>query len=147
MNSANAASATSNGHWDAVWAYAIFRVTLAVALLFHSATRWGHVGQFAGKTVAQFAATPLPSWSVRWYAIGITFLEPAIGLLLLLGLRTRMAVVAAGLLVISLVFGTALRGDFTVLSEQLVYSLAFFFLLLYREANNRWSVDALLKVK
>ncbi len=55
-----------------------------------------------------------------------------VGLLLLIGFRTRDALVAGGLLIASLVFGTALRGDFPVLSEQLVYALLFFVLLLFR---------------
>jgi uncharacterized membrane protein YphA (DoxX/SURF4 family) len=88
-----------------------------------------------------FAGIPLPSWSVRGFAIAITVWEPIVGGLLLCGFRTRDALVAGGLLIAALVFGTAVRGDFTVLTEQLVYALIFFVLLLYRRENDRWSVD------
>ena len=129
---------------DAALGYSILRLTLGTDFLFHSATRWGHVGQYAEKIVGQFASTPLPSWSVRWYSIAITVCEPMIGLLLVLGFQTRSALLAGGLLIASLVFGTALRGDFTVLTEQLEYALIFFILLAYRQEWDRWGVDGLL---
>ena len=137
------------GRWgrnpDATLGYGILRLTLGMDFLFHSSTRWAHVGQFAEKIVGQFASTPLPPWSVRCYAIAITIWEPIVGLLLVLGLRTRDALGAGGLLIASLVFGTALRADFTVLSEQLVYAFIFFLLLLYRQPYNRWSLDTRLE--
>ena len=129
------------GNADAALGYGILRLTLGLDSVFHSASRWPHVGQFIQQMVGQFAATPLPSWSVRWYSVAIIIWEPVVGLLLLIGYRTRAALVAGGLLIASLVFGTALRGDFSVLSEQLVYALIFFVLLIYRQENDRWSVD------
>ena len=126
---------------DATLGYAILRLTLGLDCIFHSATRWAHVGQFAQKLEGQFSATPLPSWSVRWFAMAITVWEPIVGILLLIGFRTRDALVAGGLLIAALVFGTALRGDFTVLSEQLIYAVIFFILLLFRSKFDRWSVD------
>ena len=129
---------------DADLGYAILRLTLGLDFLFHSASRWPHVGQFLDKTVGQFGGTPLPSWSVRWYSIGILICEPLVGLLLFIGFRTRGALVAGGLLVATLVFGTALRGDFTVLAEQLIYALLFFLLMRHRQENDRWSVDRIV---
>ncbi len=147
VNKEDFQSGTRAGSSDGALAYVLFRLTLGTDFLFHSATRWAHIGQFADKTVVEFASTPLPPWSVRWYAIVITVLEPIIGLLLVLGFRTREALIAGALLITTLVFGTALRGDFTVLSKQLIYSLLFFLLLLYREAFDRWSVDRLRERK
>ena len=130
-----------SGGLDATLGYAILRLTLGLDCIFHSATRWAHIGEFAQKLVGQFSGTPLPSWSVRWFATAITVWEPIVGLLLLIGFRTRDALVAGGLLIAALVFGTALRGDFTVLSEQLIYAVIFFILLLFRQKFDRWSVD------
>jgi thiosulfate dehydrogenase (quinone) large subunit len=126
---------------DAALAYGVLRLTVGLDCLFHSSTRWSHISLFADKVVSQFAGTPLPSWSVRVFANEITVWEPIVGGLLLCGFRTRDALVAGGLLIAALVFGTAVRGDFTVLTEQLVYALIFFVLLLYRRENDRWSVD------
>lgn len=130
-----------SGGLDATLGYAILRLTLGLDCFFHSATRWAHVGQFAQKLEGQFSGTPLPSWSVRWFATAITVWEPIVGILLLIGFRTRDALVAGGLLIAALVFGSALLGDFTALAEQLIYALVFFVLLLFRQKHDRWSVD------
>jgi thiosulfate dehydrogenase (quinone) large subunit len=130
-----------SGGLDATLGYAILRLTLGLDYFFHSATRWAHVGQFAQKLEGQFSGTPLPSWSVRWFATAITVWEPIVGILLLIGFRTRDALVAGGLLIAALVFGSALLGNFTVLAEQLIYALVFFVLLLFRHKLDRWSVD------
>ena len=81
---------------------------------------------------------------MHWYSVVIVIWEPVVGMLLLIGFRTRDALIGGGLLIASLVIGTALRGDFSVLSEQLPYALIFFVLLLFRQGNNRWSVDHLI---
>ena len=144
MNELDSRPVMGKRNSDADLGYGILRVTIGLDFLFHSASRWPHVGQFLGKTVGQFGGTPLPSWSVRWYSIGILICEPLVGLLLFIGFRTRDALVAGGLLVATLVFGTALRGDFTVLAEQLIYALLFFVLMLYRQENDRWSIDRIV---
>ena len=129
---------------DAALGYAILRLTLGLDCLFHSATRWAHIGEFAQKLAGQFPGTLLPSWSVRWFATAIPAWEPIVGVLLLIGFCTRYALVAGGLLIAALVFGSALLGDFTALAEQLIYAVIFFILLLFREKLDRWSVDHII---
>jgi thiosulfate dehydrogenase [quinone] large subunit len=141
MNQYSQKPEEGSGGLDATLGYAILRLTLGLDCIFHSASRWAHVGQFAQKLEGQFSGTPLPSWSVRWFATAITVWEPIVGLLLLIGFRTRDALVAGGLLIAALVFGSALLGDFTALAEQLIYAVVFFILLLFRPKLDRWSVD------
>ena len=88
---------------DAALGYAILRVTLGLDYIFHSASRWPHVGQFVEKTVGQFAPTPLPSWSLRWYSLAILVWEPVVEVLIFIGFRTRDALIAGGLLIATLV--------------------------------------------
>ena len=80
---------------------------------------------------------------MRAFALVIPFWEPVVGVLLVLGLWTRWALVAGALLIAALVFGTSLRGDYTVLSEQLIYALIFFVLLLFRARHDRFGLDGL----
>ena len=126
---------------DSALGYAILRLALGLDCFFHSVTRWAHVRQFAQKLEGQFSGTPLPSWIVRWFATAVTVWEPIVGILLLIGVRTRDAVVAGGLLIAALVFGSALLGNFTALAEQLIYAVIFFILLLFRGKLDQWSVD------
>jgi thiosulfate dehydrogenase [quinone] large subunit len=129
---------------DAELGYGLLRLTMGLNFLFHSFGRWRSLENFADGVVAAFAHTPLPIWSVRTFALLIPFWEPVVGGLLVLGLWTRWALVTGALLIAALVFGTALRGDHTVLSEQLIYALIFFVLLLYRERHDRFSLDRLM---
>ena len=78
---------------------------------------------------------------MRAFAAVIPIWEPVVGLLLVLGLWTRWALAAGALLIALLTLGTALRADYTVLSEQLIYALHFFVLLLFRGRHDRFGVD------
>ena len=126
---------------DAELGYSLLRLTLGLDFLFHSYDRWLALGPFVDGVVHDFAHTPLPAWSVKVFATFIPFWEPVVGLLLVLGLWTRVGLVAGALLVAAFVFGTALRGDHTVLSEQLIYALIFFALLLFRARYDRFGWD------
>ena len=128
---------------DAAIGYGLLRLTLGLNFLCHSYQRWRGLGHFVESVVADFAHTPLPAWSVRAFATTIPFWEPAVGLLLVLGLWTRAGLAAGALLIAALTFGTALRGEHNVLSEQLIYALIFFVLLLFRVPHDRFGLDGL----
>lgn len=137
----NTHSPSSTSNLDTALGYALLRVTLGLNFLFHSYSRWHDSGKFVDGVVAGFAHTPLPAWSVRAFATVIPYWEPAVGLLLVLGLWTRWALTAGALLIALLTLGTALRAEYPVLSEQLVYALVFFVLLLFRAQHDRFGVD------
>jgi thiosulfate dehydrogenase (quinone) large subunit len=126
---------------DAALGYCLLRLTMGVNLLFHSFTRWGGMDRFVSAVVADFAHTPLPIWLVRAFAHVIPVWEPIVGALLVFGLFTRAALVAGALLIALLVFGTALRGDFSMLTEQMIYALIFFVLIYFRAAHDRFGAD------
>jgi thiosulfate dehydrogenase [quinone] large subunit len=66
---------------------------------------------------------------VRLFGQLLPFLETAIGLLLTIGLWTRWALVAGGLLIAALVLGTALRSDWETLSIHMIYAIIYYLLL------------------
>jgi thiosulfate dehydrogenase [quinone] large subunit len=69
--------------------------------------------------------------------------ETAVGLMLILGLFTRPALIVGGLLMTSLTFGTMFLRNFDLAWLQVTYAIAFFLLLATR-AWNVISLDALL---
>jgi thiosulfate dehydrogenase [quinone] large subunit len=73
----------------------------------------------------------------------LPYFEGLLGVLLVLGLWSRWALTAEGLLVTVLLFGTALRSDWTVVSHQMIY-LLFVFILLAVEDYDYFSVDSFL---
>ena len=130
---------------DAKLGYMLFRLTLGINFLLHSFVRWGNLGQFANGLVADFAHTPLPAASVSALAYVIPFWEPIVGVLLILGLLTRGALVLGALLLAMLTLGSALRDQTTALNVQLLYSISFFVLFLYRESYDVFGIDGIVK--
>jgi thiosulfate dehydrogenase (quinone) large subunit len=122
-------------------AYALLRAVVGMNLLMHGISRWmAGPAVFAAKLVDQFAKTPLPEWSIRAFALILPTAEALIGLLLLLGLRTRAALIGANLLMLVLTFGTALVQDWSITGLQLFYSFVYS-TLLFLHRYNGWSLD------
>lgn len=104
--------------------------------------RFPQLAQFAGGVIKQFEGV-LPHALVAPYAYALPFAETLVGALLIVGAAQRPALVGGALLMASLTFGTALRGQHDVLAEQLGYELVYA-LLLASLSCDRLSLDALL---
>jgi thiosulfate dehydrogenase [quinone] large subunit len=124
--------------------YFILRLSLGVDMLMHYVVRtWGISQDFVPVTEKMFVGNLLPMSWVHYFLTYLPYLEGVLGVLLLLGLWSRWALTVEGLLVSVLLFGTALRSDWTVVSHQMIYIL-FVFILLAVEQYDYFSVDALL---
>jgi thiosulfate dehydrogenase [quinone] large subunit len=122
-------------------AYALLRAVAGTNLLMHGVSRLlaGPDG-FAAHLTTQFAHSPLPEWIVRGFGTALPPIEGLIGLLLLIGLKTRWALIAASLLMLVLTFGSSLVQDWSAAGTQLMYALVFSVLLFLRRYNS-WSLD------
>jgi thiosulfate dehydrogenase (quinone) large subunit len=126
-------------------AYALLRLAVGVNLTMHGVSRMiSGPGEFAAKLVIQFTHAPLPAWSVWGFALMLPSIETILGLLILLGLRTRAALIAASLLIVVLTFGSALVQDWNATGIQLTYAIAYA-ALLFLSRYNSWSIDAWLR--
>jgi thiosulfate dehydrogenase [quinone] large subunit len=130
---------------DVALAYAIFRLTFGVNICFRGVARIFILGldNFANGMIKQFAATWIGPALINPFAHTIPIIETAIGVMIILGLGTRYALIIGGLMMTSLTFGTMFLGDFTLAWLQLTYAIAFFLLLAARSWNVI-SLDALL---
>lgn len=90
--------------------------------------------------------TPLPAWAVRPYTLALPYLELGLGLLLLLGLRVRAALIASCLVLISLDLGLMFQLKHDVVELNTIILLASLLALHWSE-HDRWSLDALLSRK
>ena len=122
-------------------AYALLRAVVGMNLMMHGVSRAiGGTGEFAAKLVMQFAHAPLPAWSVWVFGLTLPAIEGGLGLLLLIGLRTRAALITATALIIVLTFGSSLLQDWSVTATQLTYA-AVYAALLFLHKHNGWSAD------
>jgi len=124
--------------------YFILRLSLGVDMLMHYVVRtWGISKDFVLVTEKMFVGNLLPMSWVHVFLTVLPYFEGLLGILLIVGLLSRWALTAEGLLVTVLLFGTALRSDWTVVSHQMIY-LLFVFILLAVEQYDYFSVDAFL---
>jgi thiosulfate dehydrogenase [quinone] large subunit len=111
---------------DRPLAYVVLRVTLGLNIFMHGFSRvLAGVGKFVDSMNTMFQNTPLPITIVQPFAYALPWLEAGIGLLIVIGFRTREALVAGALLMLALTFGTALRQDWDVAGLQLLYSAVY----------------------
>ena len=100
---------------------------------------------FANSLLPPFQKTPLPGWSVFAFGLALPWLEAVLGALVLLGLRTRLALIAGAVLLIVLTFGSTLRQDWESAGLQLIYASIYAALLAFRD-RNIYSLDSLFGV-
>ncbi len=128
-------------------AYAILRLALGINIFGHGFFRiLSGVAAFANGTVQSMDKGPLPHAFSLGFLYATPFIELTLGLLLVLGLFTELALIAGGLFMIALTFGTTSTQNWNGAGTQLMYSFVFFALLWLVEAN-AFSVDALLRRK
>ena len=122
-------------------AYGLLRATMGVIFLFYGVGKFiGGLGNFVGGMNQHFAGK-LPAAMVMSFAYVLPFGEVGCGLLILLGLFTRVGLVISGLLLIGLTFGTVILGDPPTVAHNLQYALVNFVLLWLLDLN-RYSLDA-----
>ena len=122
-------------------AYLLLRVTLGANLFLHGFSPLiGNHAAFATHIENEMQNTPLPGFLVHFVAVVLPWCEGAVGLLMILGLWTSLALIAGSLLMLTLQIGTCLEQNWPVAGDQLMYVLLFFVLLTYCE-RNRWSID------
>ena len=101
-----------------------------------SRSRWKDgPAAFAQGIVKQMEATILPASLVYAFAATLVWVESAEGILLILGLQTRLALIVGGLMMTLLMFGTMQIENFQNAWLQLTYALVFFVVLALRSWN------------
>ena len=126
---------------DSSLAYALLRVTFGLNIFLHGTSRLlGGIGNFVSGLIKMFQNTVLPTAVVVPFGYALPWLEAGLGLLIIVGFRTREALVAGSLLMLALTFGTALRQDWDVAGVQLLYT-AIYAALIAALRFNGLSVD------
>ena len=130
---------------DRFTAYALLRITLGTNIAMHGLSRLiAGPNSFSAKLTDQFAHAPLPPTLVQLFGQSLPWVECFFGLLLLIGLRTRAALIGGALLILVLTFGSSLIQDWQAASTQLLYA-AIYAALLFLLPFNDWSIDSLLE--
>jgi thiosulfate dehydrogenase [quinone] large subunit len=131
---------------DAAMAYALFRFTFGLNIMMRGIVRIAMgLPAFQAYMLTQFKDVPvMPPAFLMPFASALPFVETLIGLCILLGFQTRIALIAGSLMIAALTFGTMMRQDFTIAWLQLDYAIAFFLLLATRSWNVI-SIDGMMR--
>jgi thiosulfate dehydrogenase [quinone] large subunit len=125
-------------------AYALLRIVFGVNIFFHGLSRLlGDHAAFLAYLSQQMAKAPISKSLLPPFAAALPWTEATIGLLLLLGLFTRFALVAGSLVMIVLMAGITLAQNWDVAGIQLIYCAIYFVLLTHR-GRNFYSLDTLI---
>ena len=122
---------------DAGWAYTILRLSFGANIMLHGVSRLmaGHAA-FLAYLNHYFEKAPMVSVSLLpAFARVLPPVETGLGLLLILGLWTRFALIAGALVLTMLVIGTNLAQDWNVAGLQLIYAFLYYYLLVHRDRN------------
>src|SRR5260370_12616784 len=139
MTTSNVQAYTVRG--DPELAYALLRIIFGTNILLHGVSRLiaGHAAFFAYIS-KQMASAPLPSWILPPFTYALPWLEALIGLLILVGLFTRGALIAGSVMMLALQVGVCLAQNWQVAGDQLLYFAIYCVLIAFVE-RNRWSLD------
>lgn len=127
-------------------AYLMVRLTMGFHMFAHGAVRLPILTEFAGQTVTEFAPVRLigipffPAWLVYPFAFSVPIVEFLVGVLLILGFKTRLAGLAGGVTMLLLMFGTVARMNFGTAHLMWFYVLIFA-LLVGANFADRYSLD------
>lgn len=101
------------------------------------------VGAWVETMAKGFETTPLPLWVVIPYGYALPYVEIVLGLMLILGVLSRPAMLATAALLLSLTFGMTLQAQFATVANNTMYTAlaaATFVLLRW----NHFSLDHIL---
>lgn len=127
---------------DLILAYTFLRIIFGINLFVHGLVRIGNIPGFVQSQIGLYEGLPVPSFLIAGPAFLIPIVEFIIGLLMIVGLETRKAIIAGSLLMMPLMFGVCLLQKWDVAGTQLIYCLVLFVLLIGYPYNlislDRW---------
>jgi thiosulfate dehydrogenase [quinone] large subunit len=129
-------------------AYFLVRLTMGFHMVAHGGVRLPILQTFANETVTEFAKLRLiglplfPAWFVYPFSLSVPPVEFAVGVLLVLGLKTRLASIVGGVTILLLMFGNVSRMNFGTAHLMWFYVLIFAMLVSANFAD-RYSIDRL----
>ena len=121
-------------------AYFFLRISMGINLLGHGLVRILKLQDFASGMMKGFETSWLPQPIVYLFGMTLPFVELIIGLLLLVGFKTRIATIAGASLIIVLLFGSSTVENWEAMGTQMIYA-GLFYILITRIEDNCLALD------
>jgi len=115
----------------------IMQIGLGVDMLMHGLVRIPNLPAFVAHSTSSFKTSFLPDTLVTPFLYVLPFIEAIIGILILVGGKTRrLGFIAGGLIITVLLFGTATHQAWDLASQQLIYLVAFAVALMFHDSES-----------
>lgn len=121
-------------------AYFFLRLSMGINFFGHGLVRLAKLQDFADGMVKGFEKSWLPQFFVQMFSMALPFLEFIIGLLLIIGFKTRITAMAGASLIILLLFGSSTVENWEAMGIQMIYA-GLFYILISRLEDNYLSLD------
>ena len=131
---------------DRKYSFFFLRLPLATSMFGHGLVRLPKLTTFAEGMVKQFEESILPKMMVLPFGYALPIIELTVGILLIVGWHTRIAIYAGLLTMAALIFGSSTIESWGAISVQLIHAL-YFGMLLYFLPNDSFSIDASRRLK
>ncbi|MCG9792792.1 DoxX family membrane protein [Flavobacterium algicola] len=122
-------------------AFLIVRIGLGISMFGHGLVRLPKLETFSQGMLKTFENSMLPEFLTLPFSYALPIFEFLFGLLLLLGLYTRVAAVVLSAVLISLIFGSTLVENWNAINAQLIH-LGFAAYIIYNLKDNSFAVDS-----
>ncbi len=106
-------------------AYLLVRLSIGVSMFGHGLVRLPKLSVFVEHIVGSFKNSILPEVLTIPFAYSIPVVEFVIGVMLIVGLFTKQALVIGCVLMITLVFGSTMIENWGIIDSQLIHTLIF----------------------
>ncbi|REG98671.1 DoxX family protein [Flavobacterium aquicola] len=126
--------------------YLLLRLAIGASMFGHGLVRIPKLQSFSTWLAGTFEKSILPRELVTPFSYALPFAEFLVGFLLLIGLYTEKSLIAGGIVMLLLIFGTTLIENWEALPSQLIH-IVLFALLLQFLSSNGWSLDTYLSLK
>ncbi|HEY1054496.1 MAG TPA: DoxX family membrane protein [Emticicia sp.] len=124
--------------------FVLLRLAVGMSMFGHGLVRIVKLPKFSAWMVGQFEKSMLPEALVIPFSYVLPIIEFGIGVLLLIGLFTKQALIIGGITMILLIFGSSMIEEWGAIPSQLIHTFFFAVLLSYLNYNS-YSVDNALK--
>jgi thiosulfate dehydrogenase [quinone] large subunit len=124
-------------------AFLLSRLTVGISFLGHGLVRLPKLDKFSHGMAGHFqqANSILPQQLVLPFGYLLPFAEFFIGLLVFVGLFTRQALVAGGVVILLLIFGSTTIEDWEAIPSQMIHAVFFVGLLVFIDRYDCYSLD------
>ncbi|HWV74904.1 MAG TPA: DoxX family membrane protein [Pseudosphingobacterium sp.] len=116
-------------------AYLFLRLSIGISFLGHGIVRLPKIPAFRNWMIDLFKTSLMPEVFTYLFASILPFVELLLGILLVIGWRTKEAYIIGSSVICALILGSCLIENWEAVAFQLIYALLFFILLCHMEYN------------